>query len=95
MVDWLPDFLDGLFNMISDGNREIRQATEIGSTCVSCPSQCLCGLQLTYETWDDWGVMDDVTVLSDFLKSIKTSSFVELGPMVNILVVRLRHLGCC
>ncbi len=28
-------------------------------------------------------------VLSDFLKSIKTSSFVELGPMVNILVVRM------
>eukprot|EP01084_Bolivina_argentea_P259123 437113_1 len=56
MVDWLPDFLDGLFNMISDGNREIRQATEI--------------------------------VLSDFLKNIKTSSFVELGPMVNILVAQ-------
>ncbi len=27
-------------------------------------------------------------MLSDFLSSIKTSSFVELGPMVNILVVR-------
>mmetsp|Transcript_7725 Transcript_7725/g.19887 ORF Transcript_7725/g.19887 Transcript_7725/m.19887 type:complete len:686 (-) Transcript_7725:82-2139(-) len=28
MLDWLPDFLDGLFNMLSDGNREIRQAAE-------------------------------------------------------------------
>ncbi|KAG5176145.1 vacuolar protein 14 C-terminal Fig4p binding-domain-containing protein [Tribonema minus] len=28
MVDWLPDFLDGLFNMLSDGNREIRQAAD-------------------------------------------------------------------
>ena len=25
MVDWLPDFLEGLFDMLSDGNREIRQ----------------------------------------------------------------------
>lgn len=26
MLDWLPDYLDGLFNMLSDTNREIRQA---------------------------------------------------------------------
>ena len=25
MLDWLPDFLEGLFDMLSDGNREIRQ----------------------------------------------------------------------
>lgn len=25
MLDYLPEFLDGLFNMLSDGNREIRQ----------------------------------------------------------------------
>jgi vacuole morphology and inheritance protein 14 len=28
MLDWLPDFLEGLFNMLSDGNREIRQAAD-------------------------------------------------------------------
>mmetsp|Transcript_8915 Transcript_8915/g.36822 ORF Transcript_8915/g.36822 Transcript_8915/m.36822 type:complete len:489 (+) Transcript_8915:973-2439(+) len=28
MLDWLPDFLDGLFNMLSDSNREIRQAAD-------------------------------------------------------------------
>ncbi len=28
MLDWLPDFLDGLFNMLSDQNREIRQAAD-------------------------------------------------------------------
>lgn len=28
MIDWLPDFLDGLLNMLSDGNREIRQAAD-------------------------------------------------------------------
>ena len=28
MIDWLPDFLDGLFNMLSDSNREIRQAAD-------------------------------------------------------------------
>jgi len=28
MIDWLPDFLDGLFNMLSDTNREIRQAAD-------------------------------------------------------------------
>jgi vacuole morphology and inheritance protein 14 len=28
MLDYLPDFLDGLFNMLSDGNREIKQAAE-------------------------------------------------------------------
>jgi len=28
MVDWLPEFLDGLFNMLSDSNKEIRQAAD-------------------------------------------------------------------
>jgi vacuole morphology and inheritance protein 14 len=28
MLDYLPDFLDGLFNMLSDNNREIRQAAD-------------------------------------------------------------------
>ena len=28
MLDWLPEFLDGLFNMLSDGNREIRQEAD-------------------------------------------------------------------
>ncbi|CAN0424517.1 unnamed protein product [Ascophyllum nodosum] len=54
MIDWLPDFMDGLFNMLSDGNKEIRQAAE--------------------------------SALSNFLKEITESSFVEFGPMVHILV---------
>lgn len=29
MIDWLPDFLDGLLNMLSDGNREIRLAADL------------------------------------------------------------------
>ena len=28
MIDYLPDFLDGLLNMLSDSNREIRQAAD-------------------------------------------------------------------
>jgi vacuole morphology and inheritance protein 14 len=28
MLDYLPDFLDGLFNMLGDSNREIRQAAD-------------------------------------------------------------------
>ena len=28
MLDYLPEFLDGLFNMLSDGNREIRQGAD-------------------------------------------------------------------
>lgn len=28
MLDYVPEFLDGLFNMLSDGNREIRQAAD-------------------------------------------------------------------
>lgn len=28
MIDYLPDFLDGLFNMLSDSNREIKQAAD-------------------------------------------------------------------
>ena len=28
MLDFLPEFLDGIFNMLSDGNREIRQAAD-------------------------------------------------------------------
>ncbi|CAK4899798.1 unnamed protein product [Aphanomyces euteiches] len=54
MLDWLPEFLDGLFNMLSDGNREIRQAAD--------------------------------SALSEFLREIKSTPFVDLGPMVSILV---------
>ena len=54
MIDYLPDFLDGLFNMLSDSNREIRQAAD--------------------------------SALSDFLREVRTSSVVEFGPMVSILV---------
>ncbi|GMH56378.1 hypothetical protein TrRE_jg4324 [Triparma retinervis] len=54
MLDYLPDFLDGIFNMLSDGNREIRQAAD--------------------------------SALGEFLREIKTSSVVEFGPMVSILV---------
>ena len=28
MLDYLPDFLEGLFNMLSDGNREIKQSAD-------------------------------------------------------------------
>jgi vacuole morphology and inheritance protein 14 len=28
MLDYLPEFLDGVFNMLSDGNREIRQGAD-------------------------------------------------------------------
>jgi len=54
MIDYLPDFLDGLFNMLSDSNREIRQAAD--------------------------------SVLCEFLKGIRTSTVVEFGPIVSILV---------
>ncbi|RQM26697.1 hypothetical protein B5M09_001502 [Aphanomyces astaci] len=56
MLDYLPDFLDGLFNMLSDGNREIRQAAD--------------------------------SALSEFLREIKSTPFVDLGPMVHILVAQ-------
>ena len=54
MLDWLPEFLDGLFNMLSDGNREIRQAAD--------------------------------SALTEFLREIKSTPFVDFGPMVHILV---------
>lgn len=54
MIDYLPDFLDGLFNMLSDSNREIRQAAD--------------------------------SALSDFLKEVRHSTVLELGPLVAILV---------
>ncbi|OQR94721.1 VAC14 family protein [Thraustotheca clavata] len=56
MLEWLPEFLDGLFNMLSDGNREIRQAAD--------------------------------SALSEFLREIKNSPFVDFGPMVHILVLQ-------
>eukprot|EP00639_Heterosigma_akashiwo_P015964 CAMPEP_0206385666 /NCGR_PEP_ID=MMETSP0294-20121207/15426_1 /ASSEMBLY_ACC=CAM_ASM_000327 /TAXON_ID=39354 /ORGANISM="Heterosigma akashiwo, Strain CCMP2393" /LENGTH=484 /DNA_ID=CAMNT_0053836451 /DNA_START=70 /DNA_END=1520 /DNA_ORIENTATION=- len=56
MVDWLPDFLDGLFHMLSDANREIRQAAD--------------------------------AALRDFLQEIRDAEFVDLGPMVPILVAQ-------
>jgi len=54
MLDYLPDFLDGLFNMLSDSNREIRQAAD--------------------------------AALSDFLRELSSSSVLEFGPIVSILV---------
>lgn len=54
MLDYLPDFLDGLFNMLSDSNREIRQAAD--------------------------------SALSDFLKELTSSTVMEFGPIVSILV---------
>eukprot|EP00744_Colponema_vietnamica_P004839 GILI01007171.1.p1 GENE.GILI01007171.1~~GILI01007171.1.p1 ORF type:complete len:681 (+),score=241.50 GILI01007171.1:67-2109(+) len=58
MLQFLPEFLAGLFNMLSDANRDIRQAAD------SC--------------------------LSEFLREIKRTSSVDLGPMVRILVVQCR-----
>jgi len=29
MLDWIPEILDGLFNMLSDGNKDIRQAADL------------------------------------------------------------------
>eukprot|EP00934_Nitzschia_sp_Nitz4_P001784 Nitzschia sp. Nitz4//scaffold112_size70979//65772//68450//NITZ4_005912-RA/size70979-processed-gene-0.123-mRNA-1//-1//CDS//3329533295//1784//frame0 len=54
MLDYLPDFLDGLFNMLSDSNREIRQAAD--------------------------------AALSGFLRELSSSSVLEFGPIVAILV---------
>mmetsp|Transcript_50805 Transcript_50805/g.58699 ORF Transcript_50805/g.58699 Transcript_50805/m.58699 type:complete len:861 (+) Transcript_50805:21-2603(+) len=54
MLDYLPDFLDGLFNMLSDSNREIRQAAD--------------------------------SALSEFLKELISSTVMEFGPIVSILV---------
>jgi vacuole morphology and inheritance protein 14 len=56
MLDYLPDFLDGLFNMLSDSNREIRQAAD--------------------------------SALSEFLKELTSSTVVEFGPIVSILVLQ-------
>ena len=56
MIDYLPDFLDGLFNMLSDSNREIRQAAD--------------------------------SALSEFLREVRTSTVVEFGPIVSILVLQ-------
>ena len=33
MVEWLPHLLDGLLNMLSDPNREIRQQARARATC--------------------------------------------------------------
>jgi hypothetical protein len=30
MLDWLPEFLDGLFFMLSDENKELRQVRRTG-----------------------------------------------------------------
>jgi vacuole morphology and inheritance protein 14 len=54
MLDYLPDFLDGLFNMLSDSNREIRQAAD--------------------------------SALSEFLKELTSSTVMEFGPIVSVLV---------
>ncbi len=54
MLDYLPDFLDGLFNMLADSNREIRQAAD--------------------------------SALCEFLKEIRSSSVVDFGPLISVLV---------
>ncbi|VEU42649.1 unnamed protein product [Pseudo-nitzschia multistriata] len=56
MLDYLPDFLDGLFNMLSDSNREIRQAAD--------------------------------SALSEFLKELTSSTVMEFGPIISILVLQ-------
>lgn len=33
LLDWLPDFLDGLFNMLADDNKEIRQVNTGTEAC--------------------------------------------------------------
>ena len=83
MLDYLPDFLDGIFNMLSDGNREIRQAADsaLGEVrkfgklyCPSCPKRVL--------------TTSNPSPPHQFLREIKTSSVVEFGPMVSILVAQ-------
>mmetsp|Transcript_17515 Transcript_17515/g.47766 ORF Transcript_17515/g.47766 Transcript_17515/m.47766 type:complete len:873 (-) Transcript_17515:1058-3676(-) len=59
MLDWLPEILDGLFNMLSDSNREIRQAAD--------------------------------SALAEFLRELASSTVVELGPVVSILVAQCQN----
>lgn len=37
MLDWLPDFLDGLLTMLSDDNKEIRQVLLPATTTLTPP----------------------------------------------------------
>jgi vacuole morphology and inheritance protein 14 len=55
MLDYLPDFLDGLFNMLSDTNREIRQAAD------SALAEFL--REVTASTVMDFGPMVSILVL--------------------------------
>jgi vacuole morphology and inheritance protein 14 len=36
MLDWLPDLMDGLFNMLSDENRELKHVREGGRCDAWC-----------------------------------------------------------
>ncbi|RHY29469.1 hypothetical protein DYB32_005109 [Aphanomyces invadans] len=72
MLDYLPDFLDGLFNMLSDGNREIRQVHD-------CP---------VHSNRHNRVLQAADSALSEFLREIKSTPFVDLGPMVHILVAQ-------
>jgi vacuole morphology and inheritance protein 14 len=95
MLDYLPDFLDGLFNMVSAllassiaplpaGCNVTRCCTHHnGTNTSSCSS-----LQLSDGNREIKQAADNA--LADFLKEIKEAEVLEFGPMVTILVNQCR-----
>ena len=83
MVEWLPHLLDGLLNMLSDPNREIRQQVRARSACraqnaarlTELRRRLLCGMCSQADT-----------ALAEFLHEVKSASFVDYRRLTQILV---------
>ena len=97
MLDWLPEFLDGLFFMLSDENKELRQAGPLfavwffSSTC-GCRQR---GSILFAALAHGRSHVNHVTTqaagqcLDEFLREIKTNAAtVDFAPMVPILIAQ-------
>lgn len=95
MLDWLPDFLDGLLTMLSDDNKEIRQVVPATTTLTHPPTHT-CGRRLSELAggrFAGWSSLPQAAekCLSEFLREIESSSCgvlssVDLAAMVPVLV---------
>ena len=83
MVEWLPHLLDGLLNMLSDPNREIRQQVRARSACRARNAPRLTELRRRLRR----GVCSQAdTALAEFLHEVKSASFVDYRRLTQILV---------
>jgi vacuole morphology and inheritance protein 14 len=89
MVEWLPHLLDGLLNMLSDPNREIRQ--QVRRVSPGPPVRRALRVPHAARLRADLAcararIRQADTALAEFLLEVKTASFVDYRRLTQILV---------